>query len=93
MPPAFADWEDADHLVIEGAWRRHGLGVLQPAEPRRERNPTICSKEQCNLLRDYFVSPAGQVPCLVNILFEVNHVLLCTVHSKSIQTTGLTPHC
>lgn len=23
MPPAFADWEDADHRVIKRAWRRH----------------------------------------------------------------------
>lgn len=62
MPPAFADWVDADHRVIEGAWRRHGSGNLQPVEPGRGRNPTISAKEQRNLLKDYFASPAGEVP-------------------------------
>jgi hypothetical protein len=58
-PSAFADWEDADHWVIEGAWRRHGLWSLEG-----DVNPTISAKEQCNLLRVSFVSPAGQVPWL-----------------------------
>ncbi|CAM4682527.1 unnamed protein product [Leuciscus chuanchicus] len=34
MPPALADWEDADHRVNEGAWRRDGLGAMQNSHER-----------------------------------------------------------
>ncbi|CAM4725404.1 unnamed protein product [Leuciscus chuanchicus] len=60
-PPAFADWEKADHNMVGGVWRNHGMGVFQPVEHRRARNATVTAKMQRNLLRDYFVSTAGSV--------------------------------
>lgn len=62
MPPALADWEDADHRVNEGAWRRDGLGAMQNVQAGRARNPTLTAKQQRDVLKDYFTSPAGQVP-------------------------------
>ncbi len=60
-PPAFADWENADHGMVDGAWRNHGMGAFQPVVHRRERNAAVTAKMQQNLLRDYFNSPAGSV--------------------------------
>ena len=51
MPLALADWEGVDHKVIEGAWRRDGLGALRPVEPRTACNPTTNAKQQHDLLR------------------------------------------
>ena len=62
LPPALADWGDADHRVHEGAWRRDGLGAMECVQAGRARNPTLTAKLQRSLLRDFFVSPAGQVP-------------------------------
>lgn len=62
MTSTLADWEDADHRVNEGAWRRDGLGSMQCVPAERSRNPTLAAKQQRDLLKDYFVSPAGQVP-------------------------------
>lgn len=68
MPPALADWEDADHRVNEGAWRRDGQGAMQSVQAGRARNSTLTAKQQRDLLRDYFVSPAGQVPWQENCI-------------------------
>ena len=67
-PPAFVDWENADHSIVEGAWRKHGLGTLEPLMPGRDHNPPVCAKDQRNNLRDYFVSPAGSVPWQENFI-------------------------
>lgn len=61
-PPAFADWETAEHNIVEGAWRSHGTGALQPLELRTEQNPSVSAELQRNLLTEYFQSPAGFVP-------------------------------
>ncbi|KAM6937853.1 uncharacterized protein FYW49_000093 [Xenentodon cancila] len=61
-PPAFADWETADHGMVDGAWRTQGLGALQPAQLGRDSSATETATVQRNLLRDYFVCPAGSVP-------------------------------
>ncbi|XP_061578688.1 uncharacterized protein LOC133444800 [Cololabis saira] len=61
-PPAFADWETADHGMVDGAWRSQGLGALQPARLRGESSATDTATVQRNLLRDYLVSPVGSVP-------------------------------
>ncbi|XP_058623365.1 uncharacterized protein LOC131534485 [Onychostoma macrolepis] len=45
-PPAFVDWENTDHGVVDGAWRNHGMGAFQPVEHRRERNAAVTAK--CN---------------------------------------------
>lgn len=62
MTPALADWEDAGHRVNEGAWRRNGQGAMQCMPAERSRNPSLAAKQQRDLLKDYFVSLAGQVP-------------------------------
>lgn len=56
MPPALANLEDADHKNHDGAWRN-----MQCVEAGRTRNPTLTAKQQRDILRDYFVSPDGQV--------------------------------
>lgn len=61
MPPALVDWEDADHRIHEGTWRREGLGVLQSLPVGRARNSTLTAKQQRDALKDYFMSPAGLV--------------------------------
>nr|XP_055051363.1 uncharacterized protein LOC129437215 [Misgurnus anguillicaudatus] len=60
-PPAFADWEAADHNLVDGQWRNHGMGAFQPIENTSHRNCTATAKMQRNVMRDYFVSPAGSV--------------------------------
>lgn len=61
-PPAFADWEDAEHHLVDGAWRQDGMGVFQPVDKGVECNPAQHAQAQRDLLRDYFVSPVGSVP-------------------------------
>ncbi|KAK7133540.1 hypothetical protein R3I94_015428 [Phoxinus phoxinus] len=61
-PPGFADWENEDHSLVEGTWRKQGSGSFQPAEQRGESDASDTAKIQRNLLCDYFVSPAGCVP-------------------------------
>ncbi|XP_035529809.1 uncharacterized protein LOC118337072 isoform X1 [Morone saxatilis] len=61
-PPAFADWENADHSITEGTWRSQGMGSFQPVEHREEHNPSETAKMQQNLLCNYLVSAAGCVP-------------------------------
>lgn len=59
-PPAFADWENADHNMVDGVWRNHGMGAFlwwSIEESAMQQT----AKMQQNLLRDYFVSPAGSV--------------------------------
>lgn len=62
MPPALTDWEDADHRVNDGAWRRDGLGAMHSVQSGRARNPTFTAKQQRDILKENCVSPAGQVP-------------------------------
>lgn len=67
-PPALADWEDRDHRVMPGDWRRDGFGAMHDMAPGRARNPTQGAKEQRNTLRNYFISPEGAVP------WQENHI-------------------
>ena len=61
--PTFVDSEDADHALVNGTWRAEGLGHMRPLEgAARGRNPPMSAKLQRDVLRDYFVSPAGSVP-------------------------------
>lgn len=60
-PAGFADWETADHVTVDGAWRSQGLGALQPAQHSREDGDAETATTQRDLLRDYLVSPAGGV--------------------------------
>ena len=62
-PPLFTDWEDANHINIDGTWRAEGTGTLQPMNC----NPLV-PKTQRDILRDYFVSPAGSVPWQENCI-------------------------
>ncbi|XP_067285679.1 uncharacterized protein [Pseudorasbora parva] len=59
VPPAYVDYEDANHQLVEGEWRREG--VLQSASMGRARNPSVEAKKQRDTLCQYFVSPAGSV--------------------------------
>ncbi|XP_016398091.1 uncharacterized protein LOC107731504 [Sinocyclocheilus rhinocerous] len=61
-PPAFADLKNGDHSIVEGTWRNRGHGTCQPLEQREEHNALATAEMQRNLLRDYFVSPAGCIP-------------------------------
>ncbi|XP_067272827.1 uncharacterized protein si:dkey-121j17.6 isoform X2 [Pseudorasbora parva] len=61
-PPEFADWENGDHGLVEGTWRKQGSGSFQPTEQIEERDVSVTAKTQRDLLCDYFVSPAGCVP-------------------------------
>ncbi|XP_073765400.1 uncharacterized protein [Danio rerio] len=62
-PPAFTDWENSEHAMVDGLWRSHGMGSFLPVEHTvKPRNATATAKMQRNHLRDYFVSPAGSVP-------------------------------
>lgn len=61
-PPAFADWEGGDHVLVDGAWRGQGMGALQPVEHVGESNATETAEVQRSLLRDYLASPAGSTP-------------------------------
>ncbi|XP_062239062.1 uncharacterized protein LOC133948982 [Platichthys flesus] len=61
-PPGFADWQTTDQVIVDGAWRNHGTGNLQPVDNRLPCDPTVTAEQQRNLLSDYFVSPAGFVP-------------------------------
>ncbi|XP_059369556.1 uncharacterized protein LOC132107342 [Carassius carassius] len=60
--PAFADLKNGDHSIAEGTWRNPGQGTCQPLEQREEHNALATAEVQRNLLRDYFVSPAGCIP-------------------------------
>ncbi|XP_063761709.1 uncharacterized protein LOC134879242 [Eleginops maclovinus] len=59
VPPGYVDTEDANHRLIEGAWRREG--GLQSVAMGRARNPSVEAKMQRDLLCSYFQTPAGSV--------------------------------
>ncbi|KAL3976897.1 cytoskeleton-associated protein 5 [Sarotherodon galilaeus] len=59
LPPGYVDSEDANHQLVEGAWRREG--ELQSVSMGRARNPSVEAKKQRDILRKYFVSPEGNV--------------------------------
>ncbi|XP_057206181.1 uncharacterized protein LOC130564252 [Triplophysa rosa] len=44
VPPAYVDYENANHHLIEGAWRTEG--ALQTASMGRARNPPVEAKKQ-----------------------------------------------
>lgn len=55
-PPAFADWENADHTMIDGAWPQHGMGADQPVEHSRDvivDNPVYQCESKYNFFRHY----------------------------------------
>ena len=61
-PPDLIDQEDAAHNVIEGQWRGSGgHGELQDVTRLGANNAQMTAAAQRNILRDYFVSPAGEV--------------------------------
>ncbi|XP_055020896.1 uncharacterized protein LOC129412060 [Boleophthalmus pectinirostris] len=59
VPPGYIDCEDANHQLMEGAWRREG--GLQSVSMGQARNPSVEAKKQRDVLCQYFVSPAGSV--------------------------------
>ncbi|KAL3971396.1 KRAB domain-containing zinc finger protein [Sarotherodon galilaeus] len=59
VPPGYVDTEDANHQLVEGAWRREG--ELQSVSVALARNPSVEAKKQRDVLCEYFVSPAGSV--------------------------------
>nr|XP_024659559.1 uncharacterized protein LOC112435346 [Maylandia zebra] len=59
VPPGYVDSEDANHQVVEGAWRREG--ELQSVSMGLARNPSVEAKKQRDVLCEYFVSPGGSV--------------------------------
>ncbi|XP_051579422.1 uncharacterized protein LOC127455506 [Myxocyprinus asiaticus] len=68
MPPMLADWENAAHEVISGRWRSDGPGTLQDVPLGSARNPSQHAKDQRDKLKQYFVSPMGQMP------WQENHI-------------------
>ena len=59
VPPGYVDSEDANHQLVEGAWRMEG--ILQSVSMSRARNPSVEAKKQREALCQYFISPAGSV--------------------------------
>ncbi|XP_016412021.1 uncharacterized protein LOC107743354 [Sinocyclocheilus rhinocerous] len=45
-PPVFADWENADHNMVDRVWRNHGMGAFLLVEHRTHRNATVPAKMQ-----------------------------------------------
>lgn len=66
VPPGYVDTEDANHQLVEGAWRREG--GLQSVSMGRARNPSVEAKMQRDLLCNYFVTPAGSVSWQENMV-------------------------
>ncbi|KAL2092781.1 hypothetical protein ACEWY4_012579 [Coilia grayii] len=62
LPPALADWEDGEHTVVEGTWRKDGLGAMQSFQQGYTRNSSMAAKELRNTIKMYFLTSAGQVP-------------------------------
>ncbi|XP_043074666.1 uncharacterized protein si:dkey-121j17.6 [Puntigrus tetrazona] len=58
IPQPFACLKNEDHSIVEGTWRNQGHGSCQPLKQRGEHK-LVTPEMQRNLLRDYFVSPAG----------------------------------
>lgn len=50
LPPGYADWEDENHRLHNGAWRQER--TLQSVNMGGGKNPTIAAKEQCEPLTD-----------------------------------------
>ena len=66
--PALANTEDPDHRLVEGTWRKDGLGAMLPLQPGRPCNSSMAAKQIRDKLKSYFVSPAGQVPWQENYI-------------------------
>ncbi|KAF7660047.1 hypothetical protein LDENG_00289300 [Lucifuga dentata] len=62
LPAGLTDWEDANHRLVEGTWRREGLGAMHPCPREAEQTPGFEDQEQRDTLKEYFMSPAGLVP-------------------------------
>ena len=59
IPPALVDVEDEHHNIIPGSWRNDA--TLQSVSADRDCNPSRNAEEQCDKLKEYFVSPVGSV--------------------------------
>lgn len=59
--PEFTDWEDCDHAVVKGTWRRYETGVFKTLNSGNVWNPCFSAKEQRNVLKNYFTLPAGRL--------------------------------
>ena len=60
IPPGSIDTEDANQQLVPGEWRRYT--TLTKLKPTDNKNTPAFSKQQRNVLKEYFVSPAGEVP-------------------------------
>lgn len=66
--PGLADTEGADHRLVEGTWRKDGLGSMPPLQQGRPFNSSMAAKQIRDKLKSYFVIPAGQVPWQENYI-------------------------
>ncbi|XP_061564578.1 uncharacterized protein LOC133419420 [Cololabis saira] len=58
-PPGYVDGEDAEHGLVEGAWRTEG--ELECVWTGRAGKPSVEAEQQREALCHYFLSPAGRV--------------------------------
>ena len=61
LSPGSIDQEDADHRVIPALWRRNRQ-QMDNLRRSKDNNPSISSKAIREVLADYFMSQAGEVP-------------------------------
>lgn len=62
VPPTFTDRETEDHEFIPGSWRDEGQGAFHDLSSNRARNPAQRTKDQRDIMKEYFNTPEGQVP-------------------------------
>lgn len=60
IPQALIDTEDAEHQIIPGGWRNDAPLPSKPVS--HARNGSTPAKDQREILKAYFISPAGSVP-------------------------------
>ena len=60
VTPTTVDNEMSDGTIVPGTWR-HEARPLNPLQIGRGRNPSRYAKEVRNKLKDYFVTPEGEV--------------------------------
>lgn len=66
IPQALIDTEDAEHQIIPGVWPND---TPLPSVPvSHARNGSTIAKDQRDILKAYFISPAGSVPWQEHIL-------------------------
>lgn len=61
IPAKIIDQEDEDHVLIPGDWRADTGTCFHDPPPATRRNHSRGAKQQRDLLKDYFLSPTGQV--------------------------------